>query len=136
MAFVNEVISDADIDRYQLPFRKGDGRYWTRDAERDMYLWGGFDGNPAFGEDFKWIFDFYIHGHLLTIYMDRGQGSVAFSESPFIVIWNKVLSIRPSDCFGLNREEVIHCLKEALIAYGRNGMEHRRTPIMDIQFKF
>jgi len=41
MTFVNEVVSDEDIDRYGLPFEKGSGRYWTRDAERDFYLWGG-----------------------------------------------------------------------------------------------
>ncbi len=41
MAFVNEVVSDEDIARYNLPFKPGAGRYWTRDKENDCYLWGG-----------------------------------------------------------------------------------------------
>ncbi len=63
MAFVNEVVSDADIDKYGLPFKKGSGRYWTRDADRDMYLWGGKGGNPAFGED--------IVGYSICFYLDK-----------------------------------------------------------------
>ena len=31
MAFVNEVVSDEDIAKYNLPFKPGAGRYWTRD---------------------------------------------------------------------------------------------------------
>ncbi|MFM1800044.1 MAG: hypothetical protein RLZZ117_2322, partial [Cyanobacteriota bacterium] len=53
MAFTNEVVSDADIDRYDLPFQKGEGRWWTRDAERDYYLWGGLSGNPAYGTELE-----------------------------------------------------------------------------------
>jgi hypothetical protein len=60
MAFVNEVVSDADIDKYGLPFKKGSGRYWTRDAEKDMYLWGGKGGNPSFGEEIQGRFRLYL----------------------------------------------------------------------------
>lgn len=121
MPFINEVVSDADIDRYGLPFAKGSGRYWTRDAERDYYLWGGKGGNPAFGEDFEGRFHLSLNGFDLFVCLVPGEGSFRLSDVPFVVVWRSVKRISPSDLHGLDRVEVLRVLKEALSVYGRNG---------------
>jgi hypothetical protein len=136
MAFVNEVVSDEDIDRYGLPFPKGGGRYWTRDRERDAFLWGGQTGNPAFGEDLVWIFDFLYHGQIYAVSIDRGQSSRRFSEIPFIIQWDSILSIKPDISSGEERGCFVAILKEALRVYGRDGGENNYTPSIVVRFTF
>ena len=74
MAFVNEVVSDADIDAYGLPFEKGKGHWWTRDKERDLYLWGGRGGNPLWDEEIQGRFHLFISGTSLRLAISLGGG--------------------------------------------------------------
>jgi len=136
MAFVNEVVSDYDIDKYGLPFAKGSGRYWTRDAERDMYLWGGKGGNPAFGEEIRGRFWLFLNHSLLRITLAPGKGSISFSESPFVISWESIYSINPPDLHGMKKEYVLSILKEALLAYGHDGELNSYTPDQDVKFGF
>jgi len=136
MAFVNEVVSDADIDKYGLPFPKGSGRYWTRDAERDMYLWGGKGGNPAFGDRIYGYFHLFMEGIDLSIRIEPGEGSHSFGEHPYMIKWGQIARISPLDLGGLARPEVIHNLKEALIVYGEDGRENAFAPVRVVSFAF
>ncbi|MCS5692781.1 hypothetical protein NZK33_12405 [Cyanobium sp. FGCU-6] len=136
MPFVNEVVSDADIDRYGLPFKKGSGRYWTRDAERDFYLWGGRVGNPAFGEPIQTCFRVFLAGESFVLYLEPGKGSHAFSEVPFRVVWKSVLSISPTCAPGKKCEELIGVLKEALLVYGEDGRENKLAKNCVVSFLF
>jgi len=136
MAFVNEVVSDADIDKYGLPFKKGRGLYWTRDAERDMYLWGGLSGNPAHGEDINGEFYLHIDGQTLYFVIRPSGGSIKFSESPYRIVWDSIKYVKPLDYGGLNQERVIRLLKDALTVYGRNGGENLYTSCRNISFGF
>jgi hypothetical protein len=136
MAFVNEVVSDADIDKYGLPFKKGIGLYWTRDAERDVYLWGGLSGNPAHGEEINGEFYLYIDGQVLYFVIRPGAGSIKFSESPYHIVWDSVQFVRPSDYGGLEIGRVNRLLKDALLVYGRNGGSNQYTPCRRVTFGF
>jgi hypothetical protein len=136
MAFVNEVVSDADIDKYGLPFEKGSGRYWTRDAERDMYLWGGKGGNPAFGDSIYGYFHLFIKGIDLSIRLEPGDGSHDFSDNPYIIKWSQIARINPPNAGGLARNDVIHHLKEALVVYGEDGRENKFAPFRVVSFDF
>jgi hypothetical protein len=136
MAFVNEVVSDADIDKYKLPFAKGGGRYWTRDAERDFYLWGGWKGNPALGEDPEWLFDLMVEGQLVRVSLARGNGSKKFSEDPYVISWKSVALIAPPILLGLSMDYIISTLKQALSCYGRDGEENLYTPNRVVEFDF
>lgn len=136
MPFVNEAVSDDDIDRYGLPFRKGDGQYWTRDRERDLYLWGGVGGNHAWGEEVRGGFHLSIQGTLLRIRLSLGEWSRDWTVKPYVVAWDQLLSIDPPDCGGLDRSQVIAVLKEALIAYGRDGWKNRNVPDRIVTFGF
>jgi hypothetical protein len=129
MAFVNEPVSDADIDRYELPFEKGSGRYWTRDAERDYYMWGGKVGNPAFDEPIEGRFTLYLDGELLSIGIQPEEGSYKMSDIPFHVRWGKINYISPTDRRGLDRDYVLAILRDALVIYGWNG----RNTLTDVR---
>lgn len=136
MTFINEVVSDEDIDRYGLPFKKGSGRYWTRDAERDYYLWGGKSGNPAFDEEITGKFHLFVRG--LALYFDilPGIGSAKYSESPYLVCWKAIAQSEPHDLGGLDRNLVHGVLKEALEAYGEDGKQNKFAPVRIVNFLF
>ena len=136
MAFVNERVSDEDIDAYELPFIKGDDQWWTRDKERDIYLWGGRSGNPARGEQIIGRFHFYMSGTRLLLGISLGQWSKDWHVKPYVVAWDQLLWIEPANCGELDRANMISLLKEALITYGRNGWENRNTPDRIVNFGF
>jgi hypothetical protein len=136
MAFVNEVVSDEDIDRYGLPFKKGSGRYWTRDAERDYYLWGGIGGNTALGEDILGRFHLWISNRLIRVILQPGAGSNSYSESPYNIVWDSVLYIDHAAMNGLIFDQFIGVLKEALSIYGEDGEENSFAKNLAITFKF
>jgi hypothetical protein len=136
MPFVNEVVSDDDIDRYELPFIKGNDRYWTRDHARDIYLWGGRSGNPARDEEIEGKFHFYVGGTMLWITLRLGEWSRDWTVKPYVVAWDGPVGIYPPDCSGLDRQQVISLLKEALIAYGFDGRENKNVPERTVRFGF
>jgi hypothetical protein len=136
VAFVNEVVSDADIDAYALPFEKGKGHWWTRDKERDLYLWGGRGGNPLWDEDIRGRFNFFVSGAIMQIEISLGKWSDDWHAKPYVVEWGRIVEMDPSDCPGFNREQVIVLLKEALVSFGRNGRENRNTPDRIVRFGF
>jgi hypothetical protein len=136
MAFVNEVVSDADIDKYGLPFPKGGGLYWTRDSRRDIFLWGGLVGNPAHGDEIKGRFHLCIKGDTLDFVLRPGRGSLEFSDVPYVVNWDYIENVNPSDMCGLDRDFGLSVLREALTCYGRNGGSNRFTPVISVVFGF
>ncbi len=136
MTFVNEVVSDEDIARYNLPFKPGDGRYWTRDRELDCYLWGGIMQSYAFGCDPEGQFDFYLQGALLRVFLNMGKGSESFKDSPYRIVWQEVSHIQPFDLGGLEKRVVFSTLKSALVAYGFDGRENMFAPIHKVSFGF
>lgn len=136
MPFVNEQVSDADIDAYGLTLEKGKGHWWTRDQERDFYLWGGECGNPARGQELHGRFRLYIAGTKLELGISLGHWSKNWHVKPYQVGWVQLLWLDPSGCGGLDRGQVIGVLKEALVAYGRNGRENLNTPERIVQFGF
>lgn len=137
MGFINEVVSDADIDRYGLPFRKGSGRWWTRDRERDLYLWGGLSGNPAFDEPILGIFQLHLAGETYEVVLRPGAGSISFSEKPYIVKWEEVVSVcNKNGPIGQLPSGFYSILKDSLRAFGRNGRDNKYTEKLEVIFGF
>ena len=136
MAFNNEVVSDADIDRYNLPFQKGDGRWWTRDAERDYYLWGGISGNLAYDTVERGRFYLYTEGEIHGFILRPGKFSASLKEIPYIVCWDGISRIIPEPNSDQQEKQLIDILKEALIEYGLHG-EKNAWPIETlVKFNF
>ncbi|MFN9545511.1 MAG: hypothetical protein ACK6AD_00350 [Cyanobacteriota bacterium] len=136
MAFNNEVVSDADIDRYNLPFQKGGLRWWTRDAERDYYLWGGLSGNPAFDDVLEGRFYLFVDGQIYGFILRPGKFNTSVTSIPFVVRWEKVQYIIPEPKSHRKSKKLISILKEALTVYGLHGERSVRNIYTRVEFKF
>lgn len=123
MAFKNEVVSDADIDRYNIPFQKGDGRWWTRDAENDYYLWGGLSGNQSFDTEKQGKFYLYADGELHLIIVSLAKDSEQREGDTFIRKWQHVLRIVPDPRDSQEERHLIGILKAALLVYQYDGQD-------------
>ncbi len=136
MGFVNEVVSDEDIVRYNLPFALGSGRYWTRDKERDCYLWGGILESYSRGLDPEGRFWLFLYGRLLDVSLNLDAISSSFKESPFRIVWKEVSDVQPYDLGGLEREVVFAALKDALQVFGYDGEKNLFVNNRIVEFKF
>ncbi len=136
MAFVNEVVSDEDIAKYNLPFKPGAGRYWTRDKENDCYLWGGISAGYARGYQPRGEFHFYLRGVLLDVSVEISQNDQEFFEDPDAVNWRRVQLIRPLDLGGLEYVEVVEKLRQALFVFGTEGRVGTSTSADKVRIEF
>ncbi len=136
MSFVNEKVSEQDIEKYGLreinkQFLKGDFEYdWTIDRERDVYL--RIMGNN-WQEPQEQKVSFYWKGHLLRFDLRMstsgknvrgGKGDCTWSLSSN----NTLKTLWLPDDLEVHREEVTGDLKQALSAYKDFG---RRSVIVD-----
>jgi hypothetical protein len=136
MTFKNEVVSDADIDRYELPFKKGDRRWWTRDAERDYYLWGGLNGNLAFESEQEGWFYLYVDRVIYGVKMIPGLFSESLQTDPYIITWKAVALIVPNPNSTWRKKRLTGILKEALSMYGLFGENDKKPFNWQVNFDF
>ena len=136
MGFVNEVVSAEDIARYNLPFKPGDGRYWTRDRELDCYLWGGIIENYSREYIPEGRFWLGIRNTLLDVSLNIDCVSSGSLGVPPTIEWKEVSHIQPSDLGGLNMDEVMSVLRRALSVFGVDGEESRPSPDPVVIFHF
>jgi hypothetical protein len=101
-----------------------------------MYLWGGKGGNPAFGEEIEGRFRLYLEHKLFHVVLHPGSGSASFMDCPYVIRWDSVLRIRPTDLHGVSMELLLNTLKEALYVYGQDGELNQYTPIRLVYFGF
>ena len=145
MAFVNEYISDEDVEKYGIAQLREELHFyhatreqwsWTRDRERDAYLVKvhhlGRDLEP---ED--WLL--YERGRYYAVMLHRAGGSNTLVERPYRILWHfDGFSERRNRCPVPPKEEqphVIQLLKEGLTAYGLNGVL-RQVPDTIVSFTF
>jgi hypothetical protein len=136
MAFLNEVVSDEDIAKYNLPFKPGAGRYWTRDRERDCYLWGGIIEN--FARDYvpEGRFWFYFHQICFDVSLSVAIFPSSSGKDSFQVLWDEVAHIQPWNQVGLDEREFLSVLKDALLVFGRDGENDLPTERLAVKFNF
>ena len=133
MAFVNEYISDEDVEKYGIAQLRDELHFdyarrcdweWTRDRERDAYL----IQRSHLGRDFEpevWLL--YEKGRYCAVMLHRGGGSKSYSEQPYRRLWHfkGFAEAWPKRCPVPPNEEqphIIQLLKEALTVYGEGGM--------------
>lgn len=127
MTFINEKVSEQDIEKYGLreinkQFVRGDiSYYWTIDRDRNIYL---RDMGGNWQEPEQQRFSFFWKGHLLRIELDRsgggsfgGKGSTTWKLREGSVRQNIWL---PDD-LEAQRDCITEDLKEALITFKDNG---------------
>lgn len=128
MAFVNEIISDDDLQKYgiaEINDRECVATYqckWTRDRERDIYLrWMRADRDQPGRNEFM----FYWKGTIFPVVLKReGEGVRGGKGSNTWSIWKNNDGDRlwlPPE-LEVSRKDVINDLKEALVAYKDFGL--------------
>lgn len=154
MAFVNEIVSEEDIQKYGLDeIKKKFDPYgwkerpkffthaWTIDRERDIYFMqakmveeNGPSGRPE--PTSKYIFILNIQGREVQVLLKRIRCPKSFSDSPFIIGWS-LLEITDLAALDLSKvDSVIQTLKEALTTYGYEGAKHKPIPNTIVEFDF
>ncbi|MEB3169293.1 MAG: hypothetical protein VKK97_11270 [Synechococcaceae cyanobacterium] len=136
MPFINELVTDADIDDYGLPFEKGLLHYWTHDRANRRYLWGGMAGNPAYDDFQEGRFWLYTNNRLHYIVIEPGEFSKSYKESPYRVEWKRIIDIVTYPGNIEVSKGVLDELKEALTVYGVDGRTNKFTPVRNIIFNF
>jgi hypothetical protein len=134
MSFSNQVISDHDLEHYPLPFPRGCKRAWTRDEERDYYLWGGLHGNPMVDCWLEGVFSLFVDGVEYGICLEPGFQGTDPNTGQVVMGWSRVLSVTPEPPFE-EAERIESILKEALIVYGLDGVQETSAKVrVDVDF--
>lgn len=143
MAFVNEYVSDADVEKYELDSLrkrlKGDvppgfRHTWTIDRERNSYyipLWIG-GGKEPLNQVRGILYHEGVHWDV-AVRHELG-GSVVLTDEPYRIKWGLVHIEHPSGN-PVPREQIVPVLKEALAAYGVQGV-HFQVPNTVVTFAF
>lgn len=166
MAFVNEIPTEQDIEKYNLSAFVSDKDkplkwrgVWTVDRERDFHLWGGLSGDQAHDDEVLGKFNFYLAGLEFLVSLEPGNNTGPFVEKPFFVRWKALRSIcsirrdldrqiempkaigstpdEPQEFFG-NRSlnDFISLLKEGLIEHKKGYFNQFISGPMIIEFEF
>ena len=147
MPFVNEYISRDDIEKYGLAkayfsanpsetkLPENYAPQWTIDRERNIVLRQMRGANPARDGEYWIEFLLETDGQKIFIKLDRMHGSNKLSDSPYQVVWGKIVQVYPSDLDESRLREVIQILKEALTARGYDGAR-KQIPNTTILFEF
>ena len=138
MTFVNEFISDADVDKYGLKaidekFIVGGtrSRQWTIDRERDIYLRNvarGGGNEPEIRNQTQW--SFYWKGHMLYLRLDHmGSGTDADGTgwTRWRMIWLNGSNGLPHQLKPL-QSKILADLEQALTAYRSAGKYSKDWP--------
>jgi hypothetical protein len=137
MAFINELISEADLEKYHIKeideeFVVGQtkSRQWTIDRGRDIYLRNvarGGGGDPDIRSQTTWTL--YWHGDLLGLRLDLLDGGGARGEpgwSHWRLVWLEGSHGLP-DQLKPQRTQILEALYEALLAYKDFGVYSTNT---------
>ncbi len=128
MAFVNEYISEADVEKYgikeiNLKLRKPNPNPdWTVDHERDMYL--RYLHNEREEHSNRHTYYFYWKGTALMVTVDIDGGGVMEGEQwRHYTLWHLGIpqTLKPLEA------EIIADLKDAFVAYREFGVRSDST---------
>jgi len=140
MAFINEYISEEDIEKYDL--KKLIEKYkrytyspdlddidWTVDRENDIwFVFFGREHDPKRDHGFteEHIFVLYYKGHIIEVRLWLEEdSSFNISTRPYIINW-KLLSLDPNNLNEIDMKLIKNVLCDALKIYGRLGMFDKR----------
>ena len=134
MAFVNEYIPEADIEKYALRKRiKQFAKvcfedHWTIDRERDIHLQYVETGHEDLAS--HWIFCFYWKGHVFRVELATSGGGEwrGVQKRHYELIRLNIPLFDPLPEFlETQRPEILADLKEALAAFKDLGVLSRST---------
>lgn len=99
MAFVNEVPTEEEIEKYGLPYGNDKNvkpelrRIWTVDHDRNFHLTVGISGKQEHDEEIKWRCTLQLNGAQFRVFLMLSGGSLAFTDNPYVVRYGPIESI-------------------------------------------
>ncbi|BBB26399.1 hypothetical protein [Amphritea japonica] len=134
MSFINEYVTEADIEKYGLfdvkcsakpslikrGLPSGFKYHWTVDKERNIYLMLLGIGKEEFSNRFKWVLN--IDGMEIVFETDKSsKGSGNIYDRPYLVIWDLIAGNKNNYLNSMNEDE-FNILKEAIECFGCFGI--------------
>ncbi len=136
MAFVNEYISQEDIEKYGLNKlwasyhinydKIPDGKSWTIDRDREiwlMYTAGVRDYNTDHQYTNEEIWTLYYKGTNIEVRLEYITSDIINGSYKKVY---KLLSLSPGSLDNLDNKEIIDILQEALQVYGYMGIRYQK----------
>lgn len=134
MAFVNEVVSEADKEKlkafhFKNPVTKEivSPIYWTIDHQRDVYLFG-LGGQGYYDSEIPSFYALVWKGKRIYLRtFSKGKGNYQSG----VEMWWKIAGISIPESLEPQKEEVIELIKEAIDAH---GSAYRRDHVTKVKF--
>jgi hypothetical protein len=139
MAFVYEKLTEQNWEKHpELDIKGLDG--WYIDKERDVSIWVVNQAQHIMEVaegNYNRLARLRIGKNLITFVLTNGQGSSHFSEKPYYIVWDTLVSYSPQDLYGVDYDNVLNLLKEALTAWGGGYLRNTKYhPNFIVQFNF
>ncbi len=134
MAFVNEVISEADKEKLKAFNFKNpvtheivSPMYWTIDRQRDVYLFG-LGGQGSYDTEIPRFYTLVWKGKKIGLQtFSKGKGDYQSG----VELWWKITGISVPESLRPQKEEVMQLIKEAIDAHGSG---YRRDHVTKVNF--
>lgn len=145
MGFVNEYISDEDLNKYGIqeiwdefhPYSKNDlnlihKHSWTVDKKECIFFMPVAEGKEEFSNRQDCILGW--KDSILRVTLDQ-LGSVNYKTEIGTRIWRLVDIWKPED-FAVKDQDIVSALKEALLIYGDSGVYDSENLRLTTEFEF
>ena len=90
MAFVKEIPSPEVRERYGPLPNLYEGRLWVADYEREIFLWGGQDGNPYFDDLIEGLFRMRYGGQLFRFGLYCYEWRLPTEDGRHVLKWDRI----------------------------------------------
>lgn len=123
MAFVKELPSPEDRERYGTLLRLHEGRIWIADHERQIFLSGGQDGNPYYDDLIEAIFRMLYKGQLFRFCLYCRQWPLPVEGGRHVLSWDLLADLDPTpERVGFDSLDVLTDIKAALAVLGGDAL--------------
>lgn len=123
MAFVKEIPSQEARERYGPLPNLYEGRLWVADYEREIFLWGGEDGNPYFDDLIEGIFRMRYGGKIFGFGLYCYEWRLPTEDGRHVLKWDRIGGLDPTpERIGLNSADVLRVIKDAIVVLGSDAL--------------
>ncbi|MEJ2898420.1 hypothetical protein [Acinetobacter sp. NS-4] len=140
MSFIYEKLTE---DR-KKDFPELEGKYpngWYVDLDNNICIWGGLAAGhwmPICEGDYRWMFHLGVNHEWFDFVLEPGLGSKKFEENPYVIKWDKVISIQyhSKNSIIYKENNLIEYLKVALTAWGAGHSANKYILRSVVEFNF